>query len=78
MNDKEDAIQNVIKCGFKRILTSGKPGKAIENFHLIKKLQEKYKDQINIMPGGGIRSSNVETLIDAAKDGARTSLSSGG
>lgn len=65
MNDKEEAIQNIIKCGFKRILTSGKPGKAIDNFDLIKKLQEKYKDQINIMPGGGIRSTNIQTFIDS-------------
>jgi copper homeostasis protein len=65
MNDKEDAIQTIIKCGFKRILTSGKPGKAIENFEMIQQLQKKYKDQVNIMPGGGIRSTNVQTFIDA-------------
>jgi len=65
MNDKEDAVQAIIKCGFQRILTSGKPGKAIEHFELIKKLQEKYTDQVNIMPGGGIRSTNVQTFIDA-------------
>jgi copper homeostasis protein len=65
MNDKDEAIEKIIKCGFKRILSSGKPGKAIENFELIKKLQNKYKDQINIMPGGGIRSTNVQTFIDS-------------
>ncbi len=65
MKDKEEAIQNIIKCGFKRILTSGNPGKAIDNFDLIKKLQEKYKDQINIMPGGGIRSGNVQPFVDS-------------
>ncbi len=65
MNDKEEAVENIIKCGFKRILTSGKPGKAIENFELIQKLQTKYKDHINIMPGGGIRSKNAQKFIDA-------------
>jgi copper homeostasis protein len=65
MNDKEEAIQNIIKCGFTRILTSGKPGKAVDNFDLIKKLQEKYKEQVNIMPGGGIRSTNIQAFIEA-------------
>jgi len=65
MNDKDDAMKKIIDCGFKRVLTSGKPGKAIDNFELIEKLQKKYGEQINIMPGGGIRSIHVQKFIDA-------------
>lgn len=65
IEDKEEAVESIIKCGFKRILTSGKPGKAIENLDLLVKLQKKYSSDINIMPGGGIRSGNVQKIIDA-------------
>jgi len=65
ITDKEEAIQKIISCGFKRILTSGKAGKAVDNFDLIKKLQEKHKDQINILPGGGIRSTNVDQFKES-------------
>lgn len=65
ITDKEEAIETIIKCGFKRILTSGKPGKAIDNLDELIKLQKKYKSEINIIPGGGIRSNNVQTWIDA-------------
>lgn len=64
INDKDEAIESIIKCGFKRILTSGKPGKAIDNIDLLVKLQSKYKTEINIMPGGGIRSNNATPFKD--------------
>lgn len=64
IDNKEDAIQSILKCGFARILTSGKAGKAIDNLDLLVGLQRKYKDQITIMPGGGIRSANVQAILD--------------
>lgn len=64
IENKDDAIQSILKCGFTRVLTSGKPGKAIDHLDLLVGLQRKYKDQITILPGGGIRSSNVQSLID--------------
>lgn len=64
ITDKEEAVKTIINCGFKRILTSGNPGKAIDNLDVLVNLQKKYKDQINIMPGGGIRSGNVQKIID--------------
>ncbi len=62
---KDDAVQSILKSGFQRILTSGGPGKAVDNLEQLVDLQKKYKDQITIMPGGGIRSSNIETFIEA-------------
>lgn len=62
--NKDEAMQSILKCGFKRVLTSGKAGKAIDNIELLVELQRKYKDQITIMPGGGIRSTNVQSFID--------------
>jgi copper homeostasis protein len=58
----EQALEDVIDCGFIRILTSGKENTAIEGIPLITHLIEKSKNRIIIMPGGGIRSSNISQL----------------
>ncbi len=65
IENKDDAMQSILKCGFQRVLTSGKTGKAIDNIDLLEDLQKKYKDQITIMPGGGIRSTNLQSFIEA-------------
>lgn len=64
ISNKEDAIESILKCGFQRILTSGMQGKAIDNLDMLVSLQKKYGSQITIMPGGGIRSSNIQSFID--------------
>lgn len=64
INNKEDAVESILKSGFKRILTSGGEGKAEDNIDLIVDLQRKYKNQITIMPCGGVRSTNINSFID--------------
>lgn len=58
----EKGLEEVIECGFQTILTSGR-GKNVEegilDLELIQKLAE---DRIVIMPGGGLRSSNIKLL----------------
>ena len=58
----ETGLEDVIDCGFKTILTSGR-GKNVEDgitdLELIQKLAQ---DRIEIMPGGGLRSSNIKLL----------------
>lgn len=58
----EKGLEDVIDCGFQTILTSGR-GKNVEEgiFDLIE-IQKLAKDRIEIMPGGGLRSSNIKLL----------------
>ena len=56
------ALEGVIACGFKTILTSGQKPSAIEGIDLITQLITKANERIEIMPGGGVRSSNILTL----------------
>lgn len=55
-------LENVIDCGFKTILTSGLTKSAIEGISQLQELVNQSKDRILIMPGGGVRSSNISLL----------------
>lgn len=59
-----EAVEDIIKCGCKRILTSGQQKTAFEGKQLIKELIKKANDRIIIMPGGGVRSSNIVSLLE--------------
>ena len=52
-------IENLIKIGVARILTSGQKDKAIEGLELLKEFKNISKDRIKIMPGSGINKSNI-------------------
>lgn len=62
--DIEEAINDLIDLGFTRVLTSGGKQNAFEGISILKTLQEKSGKQITIIPGGGIRSSNIDRLIE--------------
>lgn len=57
-------LEEAIEIGFKRILCSGGKGNAVDNIETLKLLNEKSKGRITIMPGGGVRSSNIEKLLE--------------
>jgi len=59
-----ESLETIIDCGFTRILCSGGKGNAIDNLETLKKLNETAKRRITIMPGGGVRSTNIEKLLD--------------
>jgi copper homeostasis protein len=59
-----ESLEDIIDCGFTRILCSGGQGNAIDNIETLKKLNEAAKDRITIMPGGGVRSTNIEKLLE--------------
>lgn len=63
--DPLNALEDVIKTGCKRILTSGQVPNAADNIPLLKKLVEKAGDRIIIMPGSGVRSNNIKEIIAA-------------
>ena len=57
-------MEELIHMGVDRVLTSGLQDKAMEGSELIRKLQERYGGQIQILAGSGINSSNVRRLLD--------------
>lgn len=62
IKDSEAALEELINCGFKRILTSGKQKTALEGADLILKLSKLAKNRITLIAGGGIRSANIQEL----------------
>jgi len=56
------ALEDVIYCGFNTILTSGQAQNATEGVKRIAALVAKANNRIIIMPGGSLRSSNIEFI----------------
>lgn len=56
------ALDDVIACGFSTVLTSGTKPNVTEGAAVLKALVEKAGNRITIMPGGGLRSSNLAAL----------------
>lgn len=65
----EDSLEKVIECGFKTILTSGQKPNVSEGKENLKKLVELSNGRIEILVGGGLRSTNIEELRDFTKAG---------
>ncbi|AVC44658.1 copper homeostasis protein CutC [Francisella tularensis subsp. novicida] len=61
------ATQEIIDLGFDRILTSGTATNVIVGLETIKSLQQQFGNQIQIMPGGGINSTNVKEILETTK-----------
>ncbi|MDP5002252.1 MAG: copper homeostasis protein CutC [Flavobacterium sp.] len=60
--DYGQALENVISCGFSTILTSGTIPNVMEGKEVLKQLVIRAKNRIEIMPGGGLRSTNISEL----------------
>jgi len=56
------ALEDIIRCGCQRILTSGQQPEVLNGKELIKQLIQQAGDRIIILPGGGLRSSNLAEL----------------
>jgi len=57
-----EALEDIINCGFKTILTSGQRPNVSEGMHRLAELVSKADNRIVIMPGGGLRSTNIKTI----------------
>ncbi len=55
----EQALEDVISCGFSTILTSGTHSNVMDGIDVLKKLVLRAQNRITIMPGGGLRSTNI-------------------
>jgi copper homeostasis protein len=60
--DPLEALESIIDIGCTRVLTSGQHPTALEGSEIIKKLIDAADERIIIMPGSGVRSSNLESL----------------
>mgnify|MGYP006163554955 FL=1 len=65
--DYEQALENLISCGFSTILTSGTFPNVMEGKEVLKQLVIQAKNRIEIMPGGGLRSTNISELNEMVK-----------
>lgn len=63
----EASLEKVIECGFKTILTSGQKPNVVEGKENLKKLVDLSKGRIEILVGGGLRSSNIEEIREITK-----------
>jgi copper homeostasis protein len=59
-----EAMEDIISIGCERILTSGQLPTAMEGITLINELVREADERIVIMPGSGVRSSNIITLVE--------------
>lgn len=60
--DVTQSLEDVISCGFKTILTSGQKQNVVEGVGNLSELIQKANNRITIMPGGGLRSSNIDFI----------------
>ena len=68
VGDPFAALETIIGIGCERILTSGQRPVAMEGAELLRELVREADERIVIMPGSGVRASNIAELV--AKTGA--------
>lgn len=57
-----ESLELVIDCGFKAVLTSGQGENVMTGIDVLQTFVEKANGRIVVMPGGGLRSTNIEKL----------------
>lgn len=67
IENQEEAMENCIRIGFQNILTSGGAQTVEEGFEKVINLTEQARNRINILPGGGIRSTNIKNIKSLLK-----------
>jgi copper homeostasis protein len=63
--DPMSAIPRLIELGYRRILTSGGADHAVDSIAHLREWQNAYGGQMQILPAGGIGSSNAAMILDA-------------
>jgi copper homeostasis protein len=65
--DPFKALEDIVSCGITTILTSGGASSAIDGRDTLFKLVKRAQERIAIMPGGGVRSTNIEELRESTQ-----------
>jgi copper homeostasis protein len=63
--DPFKALEELIQCGCERVLTSGQKSAAPDAADLLHQLVQQAAGRITIMPGAGVKSSNLAALRNA-------------
>lgn len=63
VKDPFTTMEKLISLGVDRVLTSGLEAKAMDGKELIKQLQERFGDHIEILAGSGINATNANEMI---------------
>lgn len=71
--DAEATLEQLIACGVERVLTSGQKSAAPLAIDMLTKLVQQANGRIIIMPGAGVRSSNIEALMQTGATEFHTS-----
>jgi copper homeostasis protein len=58
-----EALEEVISLGFERILTSGLRLRGVEGIEMLSQLVKQANERIIIMPGSGVNSENIISII---------------
>ena len=64
VKDPYKAMETLIELGIDRVLTSGLEAKAMTGIEMIKDLQSKYGDRIEILAGSGMNAGNAKEMMD--------------
>ena len=67
--DLEEGLESLVRCGVRRVLTSGGEATALEGTARLAGLVSQAGDRITVMPGGGVRAGHARDL--ALQTGAR-------
>ena len=69
--DLEASLKTLIRCGITRVLTNGGAvyPNILEGCKELGRLQDLYGDQIQILPGGGVREYNARQVLKLAHTG---------
>lgn len=67
VSNYEKALEDIISCRFSTILTSGTFPNVMEGKEVLKQLVIQANNRIEIMPGGGLRSTNISELNETVK-----------
>jgi copper homeostasis protein len=67
IENKTEALAQLMKCGFTTLLTSGVPTNVNDGLDSLMQLVQQAGNQITVMPGGGLRSSNCELIKTKTK-----------
>lgn len=65
--DVSRALEEVIECGFQTVLTSGGAKNVTEGSNTLSGLVTRAANRIVIMPGGGLRSTNIRSLMETTQ-----------
>ena len=67
VNNPLEALEDIISCGCSRILTSGLHPVDTEGKEVLLQLVQQASNRIIIMPGSGLRASNIREISTTAK-----------